>query len=157
MNFLPAEFEGAGLWRPRFMGTGLRGGCAPLVGGTMGEYGRGEGWVRLARVGGGLEGKGGICKEWGEPMASGELLPEVIMPFWEKKRFRESQREVKSVGSRAQSQSSAWRMLSSRSGNRKWGSGSWASSSRWEGVHLVACCENGLAGLKWWLTQVMRN
>lgn len=41
------------------------------------------------------------------------------MPFCVKKRFRESQREVKSAGSRAQSQSSAWRMLSKRSGDRK--------------------------------------
>lgn len=45
------------------MCRGLRGGCAPLEGGTAGAYGRGEGWVRLARVGGGLEVNGGTCRE----------------------------------------------------------------------------------------------
>lgn len=41
------------------------------------------------------------------------------MPFCVKKRFSESQSEVKSPGSSAQSQSSAWRMLSSRSVGKK--------------------------------------
>lgn len=63
--------------------------------------------MRLARVGGALGVKGGTCREWGAPRARGELLPEVIMPLWVKKRFRESQREVNRAGSRAQSQSSA--------------------------------------------------
>lgn len=44
------------------MCTGLRGGCAELMEGAMGEYGRGEGWVRLARVGGGMVPNGGTCK-----------------------------------------------------------------------------------------------
>lgn len=43
------------------------------------------------------------------------------MPLWVKKRFRESQREVKSAGSRAQSQSSACRMLSRSSAHGKYG------------------------------------
>lgn len=74
--------------------------------------------MRLARVGGGFTLKCGPCMEGWMPRTNGELLPEEepIMPFCVKKRFSESQSEVKSPGSSAQSQSSAWRMLSSRSG-----------------------------------------
>lgn len=76
--------------------------------------------MRLLRVGGEwLVVNDGTGKECGAPKAAGELLPEVIIPLWVKKRFRESQREVNSAGSKAQSQSSACRMLSSRSGETR--------------------------------------
>ena len=107
-----------GLWRPcPWWCRVLLGSWAPLKGRAMGGYGRGDGWVRLARVGGGFILKCGPCMEGWTPRANGELLPEEdpIMPFWVKKRFSESHNEVKSPGSSAQSQSSAWRMLSSRS------------------------------------------
>jgi len=74
----------------------------------------GDGWVKLAKVG---ELVGGILRGGGAICAKGEEPPEdePMRPFWVKNRLSESQSEVKRAESNAQSQSSAWRMLSTRS------------------------------------------
>lgn len=89
-------------------------GGPPLQCGSWGGKLSGEGCVKCARVGWAAD----CMLVSGE--ASGfreDALPDwdPMIPLWVKKRFSESQSEVKRVGSSAQSQSSAWRMLSTRS------------------------------------------
>lgn len=93
-------------------------GGPPLQCGSWGGKLSGEGCVKCGRGGWAADcmlvrGEANGFRDDGLPIC------EPMIPLWVKKRLSESQSEMKRAGSSAQSQSSAWRMLSTRSEMQK--------------------------------------